>query len=79
MARVFPFSWLRGFAKSGPKNGSCGGSAAQNVDKFAPRQRARAIRKLKSLKTGMPGALLEVELTKICATSARERFRSQNR
>ena len=27
-------SWLRGFAKSGPKNGSCGGSAAQDVDKF---------------------------------------------
>ena len=41
--------------------------------KFAPRLRARAIWKSKSLKTGMPGALLEVDLDKICATPARER------
>ena len=27
-------SWLRGFAKVGPKSGSCGGSVAQDVDKF---------------------------------------------
>ena len=27
-------SWLRRFAKVGPKNGSCGGSAAQDVDKI---------------------------------------------
>ena len=40
--------------------------------KFAPRLRVRAIPKSKSLKTGMPGALLEVELRKICTTSARE-------
>ena len=40
--------------------------------KFAPRLRARAIWKSKSLKTGMPGALLEVDLDKICATPARE-------
>ena len=26
-------SWLRGLAKSAPKNGSCGGSAAPDVDK----------------------------------------------
>ena len=40
--------------------------------KFAPRLRAREIWKSKSLKTGMPGALLEVDLDKICATPARE-------
>ena len=40
--------------------------------KFAPRLRARAIWKSKSLKRGMPGALLEVELRKICTTPARE-------
>ena len=27
-------SWLRRLAKVGPKNGSCGGSAAQDVDKI---------------------------------------------
>ena len=40
--------------------------------KFAPRLRARAISKSKSLKTGRPGALLEVELDKIGTTPARE-------
>ena len=40
--------------------------------KFAPRLRARAISKSKSLKTGGVGALLEVELRKICTTPARE-------
>ena len=40
--------------------------------KFAPRLRARAIWKSNSLKTGMPGALLEVELSNICTTPARE-------
>ena len=40
--------------------------------KFEPSLRARAIWKLKLLKTGMPGALLEVELRKICTTPARE-------
>ena len=33
---------------------------------------ARAIRKSKSLKTGGVGALLEVQLRKICTTPARE-------
>ena len=42
--------------------------------KFAPRLHARAIRKSKSLNTGGVGALLEVELRKICTTPARERF-----
>ena len=40
--------------------------------KFAPRLRARAIWKSKSLKTGGGGALLEVELRKNCTTPARE-------
>ena len=40
--------------------------------KFAPRLRARANRKSKPSKTGMPGALLEVELRKICTTPARK-------
>ena len=40
--------------------------------KFAPRLRAGAIRKSKSLKTGGVGALLEVDVCKICTTSARE-------
>ena len=40
--------------------------------KFPPRLRARAIRKSKSLKAGGVGALLDVELRKICTTPARE-------
>ena len=40
--------------------------------KFAPRLRARAIWKSKSLKTGGVGALLEVDIDKICTTPARE-------
>ena len=40
--------------------------------KFAPRLRARSVWKSKSLKAGMPGALLEVELRKICTTPVRE-------
>ena len=40
--------------------------------KFAPRLRARAIWKPKSLKRGMPGTLLEVDIDKICITPARE-------
>ena len=27
-------SWLRGFAKAGPKNGSCEGSAGQDANKI---------------------------------------------
>ena len=46
-----------------------GSSHRQN---FAPRLRARAIWKSKSLKTGMFGALLEVDIDKICTTPARE-------
>ena len=45
---------------------------AKMSTKFAPRLRARAIWKSKSLKTGMPGALLEVDIDNICTTPARE-------
>ena len=45
---------------------------AQDVTKFAPRLRARTIRKSKSLKTDSLGALLEVAVGKICTTPARE-------
>ena len=40
--------------------------------KFAPRLRARAIQKSKSSKSGMAGALLEVEVRKNCTTPARK-------
>ena len=46
---------------------------AQEVTKFAPRLRARTIWKSKSLKTDSLGALLEVEVAKICTTPAREK------
>ena len=42
------------------RTGGRGGSDAQNATKFAPRLRARAIRKSKSLKTASVGALLEI-------------------
>ena len=45
---------------------------AQDVTKFAPRLRARAIWKSKSLKTEGARALLEVEVAKICTTPARQ-------
>ena len=67
--RFFIVSWLRGLAKAGPKNGSCGGSAAQDVDKIytmPPRESDFCEKK------GMFGALLEVELRKVPTTPARE-------
>ena len=63
--------WLRRLEKSGPKNGRVRSICGRRA-KFAPRLRATAIWKSKSLKTGMIGALLEVEVAKICTTSARE-------
>ena len=54
--------WLRWLGKSAPiRTGGCGGSAAENAAKFAPRLRAAAIWKSKSLKTG-----------KICTAPARD-------
>ena len=96
--------WLRWLRKSAPKNGSCGGSAAQDVakicttparksdlevkivknwrargtfgswscQKFAPRLRATAIWKSKSLNADSLGALLEAEVAKICTTPSRD-------
>ena len=54
------------------KRGGAEAWAPKISTKFAPRLRARAIWKSKSLKTGRPGALLEVDLDKICTTPARE-------
>ena len=67
-------SWLRRFAKVGrsEKRGGAEARVPKISTKFAPRLRARAIWKSKSLKTGMFGALLEVDIDKICTTPARE-------
>ena len=65
-------SWLRRFAKAAPKNGSCEGSVAQNVDKICTTPTRENDFEVKIVKTGMFGALLEVELRKICTTPARE-------
>ena len=66
-------SWLRGFAKAGPKSEVVRRIGCPRYQQnFAPRLRAGAIWKPKSLKTGGVGALFEVELRKICTTPARE-------
>ena len=66
-------SWLRRFAKAGPKNESCEGSAAENVDKICITSARAGDLEVKNVKkTGMTGALLEAELGKICTTPARE-------
>ena len=57
---------------SSEKRGGAEDRVAKMSTKFAPRLRARAIWKSKSLKTGMFGALLEVEVDKICTRPARE-------
>ena len=54
------------------KRGGAEDRAPKMSTKLAPRLRARAIWKSKSLKTGMFGALLEVDIDKICTTPARE-------
>ena len=67
-------------SKARKKRGGAEDRAPKMSTKFAPRLRARAIRKTKSLKTGMFGALLEVDIDKILHQAcARERFGSQNR
>ena len=65
-------SWLRGLAKSAPKNGSCEGSAAQDVNKTCTTPARESDLEVKSLKTDGVGARLEVELRKICTTPAGE-------
>ena len=62
---------------SSEKQGGAEDRLPKMATKFAPGLCARATWKPKSLKTGRLGALLEVELRKICTT--RERFGSQNR
>ena len=54
------------------KRGGAEDRVSKISTKFAPRLRARAIWKSKSLKTGGVGTLLEVDLDKICTTPARE-------
>ena len=54
------------------RTGGRGGSSAEDLAKFAPRLRSRAIWKSKSLKTDGVGALLEVDIGKICTTPALE-------
>ena len=65
--------WLRRFAKVAPKSEVVRRDGPPKMwTKFAPRLRERANRKSKSLKTGMIGALLQVDIDKICTTPARE-------
>ena len=54
-------SWLRGLAKPAPENGSCEGSAAQDVNKICTAPARESV-----------GALFEIETPKIC-TSLRAR------
>ena len=54
------------------KRGGAEDRLPKMTTKFAPRLRARAIRKSKSLKHRGFGALLEVDIDKICTTPARE-------
>ena len=65
-------SWLRRSAKVGPKSEAARRIGCPRCRQNLHHLRARAIRKSKSLKTGMFGALLEVELRKNCTTPARE-------
>ena len=71
---VFFHSFVASKARKGrsEKRGGAEDRLPKMSTKFAPRLRARAIRKSKSLKTGMFGALLEVDIDKICTTPARE-------
>ena len=71
---VFFRSFVASKARKGrsEKRGGAKDRVPKISTKFAPRLRARAIWKSKSLKTGGVGALLEVDLDKICTTPARE-------
>ena len=71
---VFFRSFVAAKARKGrsEKRGGAKDRLPKMSRKFAPRLRARAIWDSKSLKTGMPGALLEVDIDKICTTPARE-------
>ena len=71
---VFFRSFVASKARKGrsEKRGGAEDRLPKMSTKFAPRLRARAIRKSKSSKTGMFGALLEVDLDKIYTRPARE-------
>ena len=71
---VFFHSFVASKARKGrsEKRGGAEDRVPKISTKFAPRLRARAIWKSKSLKHRGFGALLEVDLDKICTTPARE-------
>ena len=71
---VFFRSFVASKARKGrsEKRGGAEDRVPKMSTKFAPRLRARAIWKSKSLKHRGFGALLEVDLDKICTTPARE-------
>ena len=64
--------WLRRLAKSAFKNGSCRGSAAQDVDEMCTTLWREGDLEFNILKLGMLRALFEDELCKICTTLWRE-------
>ena len=63
---------LRRLAKVGPKNGSCEGSAAQDVDKICTTPARESDSEVKIVKNWHVRTLLEVDIDKICTTPARE-------
>ena len=63
--------WLCWLGKSAPKNGRVRRICCPKCDNICTTP-ARAIWKPKSLKHGMFGALLEVEVAKICTAPVRE-------
>ena len=71
---VFFRSFVASTARKGrsEKRGGAKDRLPKMSTKFAPRLRARAIWKSKSLKHRGFGALLEVDIDKICTTPARE-------
>ena len=78
---VFPkFCGLAAWESQVLRAGGCGGPAAEDLAKLAPRLRARAIWKSNSLKTDGVGTLLEVDVgIPWHHACARERFGSPNR
>ena len=71
---VFFHSFVASRARkvSSEKRGGAEARLSKMSPKFAPRLRARAIWKSKSLKTDRFGVLFDVDLDKICTTPARE-------
>ena len=65
-------SWLRGFAKSGLKNGSCGGSVAQDVGKICTTPARERDLEVKIVRTPWVRITFGSWASQICTTSARE-------